>query len=294
MQYYLLILVSVSMFGGGFALQDLYRRKRGSGLKISMESACIGSLAGLAVLAAVGGFSLACTPFTLGMAIWTALNGMAFTFCSFRALDTINLSLFSLFAMLGGMALPFFQGILFYGEGITLSKIVCVIFIVAALLCTVERGKGARGTLYYVGIFVLNGMSGVITKLYTTSELPKLSAAGYSMWSAAATVLLSGGTWLCLSLAQRRHRAPKTERRARLQSYGIGALHGSVNRVANFILVIALSHVDASVQYPMVTGGTMIVSTLISCLGDKKPSKRECMSVFLAFLGMLALFVIPV
>ena len=45
--YYLLIIISVVMFGGGFGLQDLYRRMRGSGIRISMESTCVGALAGL-------------------------------------------------------------------------------------------------------------------------------------------------------------------------------------------------------------------------------------------------------
>jgi len=56
----------------------------------------------------------------------------------------------------------------------------------------------------------------------------------------------------------------------------------------------ALLHVDASVQYPMVTGGVMIVSTIICFFGDRKPSKKEIISVLVAFVGMLALFVIPI
>jgi drug/metabolite transporter (DMT)-like permease len=79
-----------------------------------------------------------------------------------------------------------------------------------------------------------------------------------------------------------------------IASYGIGALQGSINRVANFLLVVALAHVDASAQYPLVTGGTMIVSTLICCFGSRKPSKKEWLSVALAFVGTLALFVIPI
>ena len=178
--YYALILLSVVMFGGGFSLQNLYRKKRGSGLKISMESACIGSLAGVLVLLAVNGFAFEYTPFTLLMATWAALNSMAFTFCAFRALDYINLSLFSLFSMLGGMVLPFFQGILFYHEEMTFAKDICVLFIIAALLCTLEKGEKKNGTVFYIGIFVLNGMSGVISKIFATASLPKASAAGYS------------------------------------------------------------------------------------------------------------------
>ncbi|MBR2432837.1 MAG: hypothetical protein IKB23_07970, partial [Clostridia bacterium] len=83
--------------------------------------------------------------------------------------------------------------------------------------------------------------------------------------------------------------APKMK----LSDTGVGVLNGITNRVANFLLVIALAHVDASVQYPMVTGGVMIVSTLICFFGKNKPSKKEILSVILAFVGMLALFVIP-
>jgi len=53
-------------------------------------------------------------------------------------------------------------------------------------------------------------------------------------------------------------------------------------------------HVEASVQYPMVTGGVMIVSTVISCFGKNKPSVKELASVGLAFIGMLTLFAIPI
>ena len=93
MVYYALIILSVLMFGGGFGLQDVYRIKRGSGLKISMEAAFIGSLAGLAVLLVINKFSFEFTPFTLLMAALSAINGLAFTFCAFKALDYINLSL---------------------------------------------------------------------------------------------------------------------------------------------------------------------------------------------------------
>lgn len=286
--YYALILLSVVMFGGCFALQDVYRKMRGSGLRISMEAACVGAAAGLVVLLVVNGFRLEFTPFTLIMALIAAVNGIAFTFCSFKALDVINLSLFSLFSMLGGMVLPFVQGIVFYGERITVAKVVCVVFICAALSLTVTRGEKKRGYIYYVGIFVLNGMSGVLSKLFNELPFEKTSAAGYSIWMAIGTVVLSGMIWLILL----RKKNPD-EPRYTLFAGIVSAVSGGVNKIANFLLVLALVHVDSSVQYPMVTGGVMIVSTLICFFGDRKPSKKEMLSVGLAFLGMLALFIIP-
>ena len=286
--YYGFIFISVVMFGFNFALQDVYRKMRGSGMKISLEASFVGSLAGLAVLIIINGFRFELTPFTLVMALLAALNSFGFTFCSFRALEVINLSLFSLFSMLGGMALPFVQGIVFYHEEITVAKVVCFAFICAALLMTVSRSDKRKGTVYYIGIFVLNGMSGVLSKIFTEAPFPKTNAASYSIWIAVCTAAISGALLFLF------FRGKGTEKPYTWRAGGICALHGSVGKIANFVLMIALTHVDASAQYPLVTGGVMIVSTLICFFGDRKPSKKEIFSVILAFLGMLALFVIPI
>ena len=284
--YYGLILISVMIFGGCFALDDLYRRRRGSSIRISLEYALMSALAGSVVLTVINGFRLECTSFTLLMALLNVLVNFGYTFCTFRALGTINLSLYSVFSMLGGMALPFLQGILIYGESLTLGKSICVLLIGIALGLTIQRGKPGKHAIYYAGVFLLNGASGILSKVYTASLLPKASAAGYSILICLCTACAST---LLLSLFYKQN-AP----RLTLKSTAIGALSGAGNKVANYFLVIALSHVDASVQYPMVTGGVMIVSTLLCFFGPKKPSRRELLSVLFGFAGMLALFLIPV
>lgn len=286
--YYGLIILSVVMFGGCFALNDAYRQQQGGTLRPVLQFSLISSLAGLLVLLAANGFQLEFTMFTFILALVASLSGFGFTFCSFKALGSINLSVFSLFSMIGGMALPFFQGILFYGEPVTVAKLVCVAFICWALLLTVERGKKAKGTIYYIGVFVLNGMSGVLSKLFAEAAYPKTSAAGYAILSALCSVVIS------LLLLLLFFRKPEGSRKLSFAGITLSAANGVFNRIANLILVIALTHVDASVQYPMVTGGVMIVSTLLCFFGKNKPSKREVLSVILAFIGMLALFVIPV
>lgn len=283
--YYGLILISVVMFGGCFALNDVYRRMRGSSLRISLQFSLISALSCVVILLAANGFRLEFTWFTLVMALLTSLVGMGFTFCAFKALDTINLSLYSLFSMLGGMVLPFLQGIVFYGEEVTVAKVVCLVLITAALCVTVERGEKRRGTPYYIGIFVLNGLSGMLSKLFTSAPFEKTSATGYSIWIAVCTAVLSA---VLLPFFQKDER----ETPIGLASTGVAVLGGGINRVANLLLVIALAHVDASVQYPMVTGGVMIVSTCICFFKKNKPKKKELCSVLLAFLGMLALFVL--
>lgn len=286
--YYTMIILSVVLFGGAFALNDVYQKQRGSSIRVSMEFLLISSLAGLAVLLAVGGFKLECTPFTLIMALLSALASFGFTLCTFKALGTINLSLYSLFSMLGGMVLPSVVGIAFYAEGLNVAKIVCFVLICGALLLTVEKSEKRRGSFpYYLGIFLLNGTVGSLAKVFTAAPFPKTSPAGFTLLQALCSALLALVALLILSKGKR-------EPFPAVKAVGVGALFGVANRVANYLLVVALSHVDASVQYPMVTGGVMIVSTLICFFGKNKPSKKELLSVLIAFIAMLALFLIPV
>jgi len=286
--YYSFIIISVILFGGCFALNDAYQRLRGNSLKISFQYSFVCSLASFVTLLAINGFRFEFTLFTLCMAVLSTLLGFGFTYCAFKALGIINLSLFSLFSMLGGMMLPFVQGIVFYSEAITIAKIVCFVFICIALLLTVEKGEKTKGGIYYAGIFILNGMSGVLAKIFTEAPFEKTSSTGYAMLGALSGVVLSGFV-LVLFFRKKDDIPPMT-----WKSESVSALGGILNRISNLLLVIALAHVDASVQYPMVTGGVMIVSTLICFLGDKKPSRKEILSVALAFIGLLALFLIPV
>ena len=123
-----------------------------------MEYSLIGAVVGLITLVIINGMMIEYTTFSLIMALASTINGFVFTFCTFKALKTINLSLYSLFSMLGGMLLPFIQGILFFGEEFTVAKFISVGVIALALILTVEKGKRKNGTIYYIGIFVLNGI----------------------------------------------------------------------------------------------------------------------------------------
>ena len=285
--YYALIVSSVIMFGGCFALNDVYRKIMGSNIKISLQFSLIGSLAGFVLLTLKNGFRFEFTVFTLIMAVLAALNGFAFTFCSFKALDRINLSLYSLFSMLGGMMLPFLQGIIFYSEKITFAKLLCFLLLTAALILTVEKGERKKGTVYYVLIFLLNGMSGVLSKFFTEANFKKTSATDYTIWISLCSVVISA--LLLITVFKNNYEGGKFS----FSGLTVGAVSGILNRVANLVLVVALTQVDASVQYPMVTGGVMIVSTLICCFGEKKPSKKEVLSIIVAFIGLLLLFLMP-
>lgn len=282
--YYGLITLSVIIFGFTFFFNSGYEKHSGSGLTATLIFSLISGLGGIVPLFVINNFSLTYTPFTLILASVSAISGLLFNFCSLKAFGKINLSLYSLFSMLGGMALPFVAGILFFDEKLTVGKIVAFVIICVALALTINGEMVRGGGIYYLGIFTLNGMSGVLATIFKRAAFEKGSDADYSIWAVIVTIVLSA---LLLPLAARKEK-PRLDLPAVLYASGNGVL----NRVANWILLIALTKVDASVQYPMVTGGVMIVSTAICFFTGKKPSKKEVISVAVAFVGLIALVVI--
>ncbi len=283
--YYGLLTVSVVLFGIQFLFNDKYEKEAGNTTAATFLFTFISSLSGLLCLLVINKFRIDATPFTLIMAFLTAANIIAYNFCSLKAIEHINLSLYSLFAMLGGMVLPFVTGIIFYNEPLTKGNVICLVLITISLALTVGKGNknNKLATLYYAGVFILNGMAGVLSKIYASGNYNKCNEAVYSIWAAFFGVLGAGIVLFAL-----RHKLPKITNKA----YLFGTGYGVINKFANYLLLIALAFLPASVQYPFVTGGVMIVSTIISVLCGQKPSKKELGAVALSFAGIMALVLI--
>lgn len=281
--YYSIVMVAVLMFSLQFFFNQRFEKECGSSLRSSIVFSLGFNIVGFIVLLIINCFKLEYTLFTLIMAVLTALNLLAYTFCSMKALGKINLSLYSVFAMLGGMTLPFITGILFYNETITPGKLICFILVAAALFLTVNKENNTGSKIYYIGIFILNGMAGVLSKIFQAADFEKTSNAGYSVLSAAAGAIISLIILLFIGGEKIRLTFKST---AYIFGYGI------LNKLGNYLLLIALGFLPASAQYPMVTGGVMIFSTIICFFTDKKPAINEIISVLLSFAGIMCLVLI--
>ncbi len=271
------------LIGCQFLFNSGFIRRTGDSFRNALCFNTLSYLAACVLLFIVNGFRFEFTLFTFLMSLWSAANGLVLTFCSAKALMKIDLSLYSVFMMLGGMAVPFAGGLLFFGEKLTLGKALCFAATAAALFLTVGKGEKKGGWYWYAGLFTLNGMNGIISKIFTDSSQPKASAAGYS--------LLTSIIILCVSAA-----ALFITRRPRInglkRSFYFAFGHGVCSSGANLLILKALVGLPASAQYPFITGGSMIVSTLIGFLTPQKPNRREVISVVVSFAGILALLLL--
>lgn len=280
MIYYAMLTVAVTMFSFQFLFNGIFEKEYGNGVKAMLVFSAGSSAAGLLVLLIINGFRLEFTPFTLFMALIAALDSIGYTYFSLKSLGRINLSMYSMFAMLGGMVLPFLVGILRYGEEMNVPKGICFALIVLSLLLTVKKGEKKTGYIYYMGVFVLNGLSGVLSTVFQNAPYEKTSEAGYSVLIAAATLIIS-----LILLPFVKEKGNKINKKVIFSMTGYGILC----RVANYLLLIALVHIPASAQYPFITGGVMIISTVICFFTKDKPGKREILGVAVSFAALMIL-----
>ncbi|MBR3766674.1 MAG: hypothetical protein IKL10_00345 [Clostridia bacterium] len=280
MIYYGFLAAAVTMFSFQFLFNGIFEKEYGNGLRAMFVFSAGSSLAGLIVLLVINGFKVEYTHFSMLMAFVTALDSIGYTYFSLKSLGRINLSLYSMFAMLGGMVLPFLTGIIFYDEELSFSKGICFVLIILSLLLTVKKGEKKTGYIYYMGVFVLNGLSGVLSTIFQNSPYNRTSEAGYSILISAATLILSA---VFLPFVKEKGRSLTKKAVFSMGGYGV------LCRVANYLLLIALAHIPASAQYPFVTGGVMIISTVICFFTPDKPSKREIFGVAVSFAALLIL-----
>jgi len=269
MLYYAILTAAVVLFGVQFGFNQLYEKESDGSLRSSFIFIFGTSIVGVPILWAVNGAALSCTSFSLIMAVISSVNMLLCNYCSLKALGKVNLSLFSIFSMLGGMMLPFLTGIIFFDEDLTLGKILYK-----------EKGPGL---LYCAAVFVFNGMSGVISKLYTSLPYEKVSQAMFSLLCAALSAVIAAFPLILIK---------KQPLRLTKKGFFATAGAGAFNRTANYLLLVALAQLPASVQYPFVTGGVIIVSFIISCVTGQKPSKKELVSILLSFAGIAVLMLV--
>jgi hypothetical protein len=148
------------------------------------------------------------------------------------------------------------------------------------VLLNIKSGKQDKKALfYYFAVFVLNGMSGVISKLHQSSSLNPVDSTSFMLWSSVVTVVISAA-WLLIAYRG----IPLIKGKSILFVTGYGVFNG----LGNLFLLIALSGengLPASVQYPLVTGGVMVCSTIISTIRKEKLTVREYIATAIALLA---------
>ena len=272
--YYGFLGIAAFLFAAQFLFQQRYQRICGAAWTSTLTFTLLINLIGCALQLTLGGFRLEFTWYAMALAAAQATAGILGNAASIRALSTVNLAVYSMFSMLGGMVLPFAYGVLIGGESLTLSKVGCGLLIVVALWLTVKGERGVwRNTRYYWAVFVLNGMSGVIASIHQSNELLRVNSTSFMALTNLTAVAVSAAL-----LMAKTHALPRLP----LKPLGFACGYAAFTGIGNLLLLLALMHLPASVQYPIVTGGVIFFSTVVSALRREKITRITWISALLA------------
>lgn len=273
MMYYGLLMLSVVMFSLQFLFNKRFEEEQGTSVSAAMLFTLYSSIGGFVLLLVPNGCRIACSAFSLWMATIYAVVGILYTIAGIKAIGEVNLSAYSVFAMLGGMLLPSLYGILFCGEDISVMKLMCYILMAGALVFAIDFKKKSGKIIYYAAVFVLNGMVGVVSAMHQ-SGATAVDSSSFLMLARIISAVIA--IPFCLFKS---HELKKTTVKA--ASYSVG--YAVLCTVGNLLVLIALKHLPASVQYPIITGGVMLVSLVISVLRKEGVTRKNVISVSIAF-----------
>ena len=277
MQYYLLVSAATVLFALQFLFNQKFEEHRGNTLKSALEFTLYKSIVIVVMMLIISGFRITITLFSVILAIIYAVACILMTYFSMKAFAVANLSVYSVFSMLGGMLLPFLAGVGFYNEELTAFKIVCCLLIIVSVLLNLKGGKQSKTAfLYYMAVFILNGSVGVISKVHQSSELLHTDSTGFMLLTSVVSIIISA-LWLLIQ----HKKIPLIKGK----SLGFAAGYGIFNGVGNWLLLISLVNLPASVQYPLVTGGVMVFSTIISAVRKEKLSKTDYIAAAISFVA---------
>ena len=276
---YLLLILAAFLFAVQFLFNQQYRRLKGEGLDATMTFSLYTSAISFVILFALGRFQLHITWFSLLIAVLYAAVCLLSSYAGLKAFGTANLSVYSIFMMLGGMLLPFAYGILFANEALSFAKALSILLICAAVGCSFKKGaEGKNAYRFYAAIFILNGLVGVLSKIHLS--IPALAVDSYSFMATIQLALLAMCLLYCLMTRQG---IPKPSGKLYLCLSGYAICNG----IGNLFCQIALTSLPASVQYPIITGGVMVFSTLISLARREPIGGKTYLAAALACLSTI-------
>lgn len=279
--YYGLVVVATILFSLQFLFNQKFQQSYGTGMQSSLVFSLYKSVVIVVVMACVAAFKLQFTWFSFLLAVVYSIVSVAMVYLSIKVFEEANLSVYSVFSMLGGMLLPFVVGVGFYNEKLSVFQVVCCALIVVAVLLNIKKGEKKKHALfYYLMVFFLNGMAGVISKIHQDSNVAHVDSANFMILSSFVTIIISV-VWLLIAYKK----APLIKGKELLYS----SFYGVFNGVGNWLLLISLIHLPASVQYPLVTGGVMVLSTVISAIGKEKLTTMDYISAGIAFVASICM-----
>lgn len=316
--YYILLFCSALIFSLQFLITKQYQRRNGTGFLSSVRLSLFAYLT-IAIFFFIKGcitfktLNFGFSFFTLLMTLLVAVVSLSCVYMGIKVLSVGDMSIYSVFMMLGSLVLPSLVGLVFYDEKLTVLKGIALVCMFGAIILSVSGVDKSKLTLkallYYIGIFVMNGMIGVLFTVHQNQ--PEWTAGAiantdgsfsvnndvFMTWYGLSTVILCALVYLVIYIVGKVNgkkagakawETPISEEATSVQTDRLGlatkaflitlalsALYGLCNGLGDYFIALATQPhaLGSSVTFPIINGGTILFSTLIGVILYKEKLK---------------------
>lgn len=307
--YYAMLIGASFLFGSQFMVTKAFEKNYGKTVRTSLSFSLLYSFfAGvifLIIKLISSGTAFNPDPFSLCMAFGLSLVNILSSAIGIKTLALGDIAVYSLFLMLGGMIVPFFAGVVFLKESVSVCNLIGVAIMIFALCLPVFFGKKNKNAgeaqtdgdtkkktsvFFYVlcvFLFILNGLSSTLSKFNSVKEGAALGAE-FTFYTYGIQFVVS---LLAFALTQAFDKNDKTRENEkqpvmlfRTKAIGCGAAFGAINGTAFLLSSVAAEHVAAVAQYPLITGATILFSSLLAFLFYReKPTALQLVQIAISF-----------
>ena len=293
---YILVGVATLLLAFEFACSKKYQMNEGTDISAGLKFNAVSGLLTVIVFFALTGFKFEFTLFSLIMAFAMATCAAVYSIIGFRVLKMGNMSVYSMFLMSGGMLLPYVFGLAFLGETINPFRVVGIIVILGAVVLSNFGKMTFKPSLLLLclAVFLLNGCVSIVSKCHQAnceleliSNFETVGSTAFVMYAGLAKFILSS---VALLFCKRHKNTENTKRTFFASKLSFIVILGAaaIGGVSYMLQLIGAKTLPATVLYPMVTGGSIIFSSLSGLIFFKeKLSIFQIISVVLAFAGTL-------
>ena len=290
MIWYVLIFLAAIGCAVNFALTKVYQLNQGNSQETGTAFNFLVGLVGFLIYFGICGFKISITPFSLILAILLAVFIGLYTIIGFKIMSIGSIAVYTVFLMLGGMILPYFYGVIFLGEGVTLTKIIALLLMTAAIILQRDVSNNKGKAVFYllcVLVFIINGAVSIVSKMHQIDLGYKtVSENEFVVLKNAARAVMFGGMLPFIK------KGKGTMLSIKPKMYIVIALTGLFSNTAYLLQLKCAAHLPATVQFPITTGGTIIFTALAGLfLFSEKLEKRQVVGLAIC-LGATILFVI--
>lgn len=282
--YYILIVLAALGCAVNFALTKVYQIKQGNTMETGVVFNCLVGLVGTILYFAICGFKVEVTFFSFVMALLSTLFVGLYTMVGFKIMSIGSVAIYTIFLMLGGMILPYFYGLVFLDEKITVMKVVALVIMTIAIILQGSGDKKKGKALFYIlciAVFILNGGTSIVSKIHQID-------AGYRVVSTNGFVLLKNIMMFVLYGAMIPF-VSKDKKKAfaiRPVIYLVIVLSALISSVSYMFQLVCSIYLPATVQFPVMSGGTIVFTALLGLMCFKEGiNKRQMLSLILCVVS---------